>query len=76
MHPCQSRKMRSQVFSFRFVQRSDDDNDFDKPDPLPEDPARVSRTELTKIRDCISKLLRNQDDEEAYTFRGMRNKVD
>ena len=58
------------------MQRSDDDNDFDKPDPLPEDPARVSRTELNKIRDCISKLLRNQDDEEAYTFRGMRNKVD
>ena len=55
--------------------RSEEENDFDKPDPLPDDPADASNQEITNIRNCIFKLLRNQDDDEPYTFRELRNKV-
>lgn len=60
---------------FIFCLSSEEENDFDKPEPLPEDPALASTDDINKIRDCISKKLRNQDDDEPYTFRELRKEV-
>lgn len=51
------------------------ENEFDRPDPLPEDPNLAPKQVVADIRAHIFKLLRNQTDEEPYTFRELRSQV-